>query len=229
MAGRPLGLGRLHPDHPAFTVMDEGHETWRDELEEISPVFREPERESWRRLSFRRTCVARGDDFVALAWFEAGSPDRPGTVEDWCFLLAAMVRQCPPGLARIGHLQKLRIVARLTSGMTPQLLADIRARDPDLYRTASWAIWQGIACGTRFEDRFQVHGGAGGMVHAVKSGFQRAFDHFFTLWPVGIDDLLQPIAIEAAPWWNRWLMWMAEHRPEELAAFREARKDPPPA
>ncbi|MCZ8096459.1 MAG: hypothetical protein O9972_00930 [Burkholderiales bacterium] len=229
MARRPLGLGRLQPDHPAFTVMDEDHELWRDELEEISPVFREPEREAWRRLSFRRTCTTQGDAFDAFAWFEGGGADRPGTVEDWCFLLGAMVRQCPPGLSRIDHLQKLRIVARITSGMTQPVLAEIRARDPDLYRTASWAIWQGIACGHRFAERFQVHNGAGGMVHAVKSGFQRAFDRFFTVWPIGTDDLLQPIAIEAAPWWNRWLMWMAEHRPEEFAAFRDAGRAPPPA
>ena len=218
MPGRPLGLGRLQPDHPAYTVMDEGHEVWRNELEKLSPVFREPEREAWRRLAFRRTCVARGDAFDALAWFDAGKPEQPSTAKDWCFLLAAMLHQCPPGLSRIGHLQALRIVARLGSGLTPQLLAEIRARDPDLYRKASWAIWKGISRGCRFEDRFEVYTGAGGMVHAVESGFQRCFDRFLTVWPVSTDELLQDIASEAAPWWDRWLAWMAEYRPDEFAA-----------
>lgn len=207
--------GRLDPDHPALTVMDEENALWRDELEAVSPAFREPEREAFHRLAFRRSWMAQGSTFDVQAFFKHRDC-LPADVREWCFLLNALVRQCPPSATRVPHLEALAMVANIVSAMTPALLHGIRARDGTLYQNASLTIWAGIRRGCRFEDRFGRHNGAGGMVHAVKGSFIKAFDRYLAVWPVRHDPLLAPVAAEVAPIWDDWLAWMHAHRPEFL-------------
>lgn len=207
--------GRLDPDHPAFAVMDEENALWRDELEAVSPAFREPEREAFHRLAFRRGWMVQGHAFDAQAFFRQRDC-LPSDVREWCFLLEALLRQCPPAASRVPHLEALAMVGNIVSAMTPALLDAIRAHDEALYRDASLAVWAGIRRGARFEDRFRHHDGAGGMVHAVTWSFIRAFDRYLAVWPVRHDPLLAPVAGEVASIWDDWLAWMEAQRPEGL-------------